>query len=149
MPALTWPMRDARKSMIALPMPVASSTQPSNTKIGTDTSTMLDMPSSIRFTITSVGMVVPKPRKHNVPMPKQNAIGTPATRHTPTKPMRKIGMLILPAFTSAGESHQHRPPISATMIAESTRSRSVEVANAWRSTNRNISPTPVLMAATR
>ena len=38
--------------MIALPMPVASSTQPSSTKIGTDTRTMLDMPSSMRPTTT-------------------------------------------------------------------------------------------------
>ena len=116
--------------MIALPMPVASSTQPNNTKIGTDTSTMLDMPSSIRFTITSGGMVVPKPRKHRVPMPKQNAIGTPATRHTATKPTKKIGMLMLPALTSAGESSQQAAPITAINIVASTRSRRVEVAKA-------------------
>ena len=55
MPALTWPISEARKSTIALPMPVASSTQPSSTKIGTDTRIRLDMPSSMRLTITSSG----------------------------------------------------------------------------------------------
>jgi predicted secreted protein len=43
-------------------MPVASRTQPSSTKIGTDTRIRLDMPSSIRPIITTTGMVVLKAR---------------------------------------------------------------------------------------
>ena len=84
MPARTWPSSEARKSTIALPMPVASRTQPSSTKIGTDSRMMLDMPSSMRPIITKIGTRVAKARKHSVPRPKQNAIGTPTTRHTAT-----------------------------------------------------------------
>ena len=47
---------------MALPMPVASSTQPSSTKIGTETSTRLDMPSSIRPITTVSGVWVEKAR---------------------------------------------------------------------------------------
>ena len=62
MPARMWPSSEARKSTIALPMPVASRMQPSRTKIGTDTRMMPDMPSSIRPIMTSIGTWVAKAR---------------------------------------------------------------------------------------
>ena len=93
MPAFTWPSREARKSTIALPMPVASRMQPSSTKIGTESRIRLDMPSSIRPTMTMVGTLVEKTRKHSVPMPKQKAIGTLQTRQKATITSRKIRML--------------------------------------------------------
>ncbi|MNY18838.1 hypothetical protein D3C86_1522450 [compost metagenome] len=62
MPALIWPNIEDRSSTIALPMPVASSTQPSSTKTGTDNRMMPDMPSSMRPIITMVGTQVVKVR---------------------------------------------------------------------------------------
>ena len=47
---------------MALPIPVASKIQPSNTNTGMDTRMMLDMPSSMRETITISGMCVAKAR---------------------------------------------------------------------------------------
>ena len=93
MPAFTWPSSEAMKSTIALPMPVASSTQPSSTKIGTDSRMRLDMPSSMRPTSTISGTRVVKTMKASVPSPKQKAIGTPMARQSATSPTRKISML--------------------------------------------------------
>ena len=62
MPARTWPSSEARKSTMALPMPVASRMQPRSTKIGTDRRMMLDMPSSMRPIMTKVGTWVAKAR---------------------------------------------------------------------------------------
>ena len=93
MPARTWPSSEARKSTIALPMPVESSTQPSSTKIGTESRIRLDMPSSIRPIMTKIGTLVLNDRKQSAPSPKQKAIGTPATRQRPTTPSRKMAML--------------------------------------------------------
>ena len=149
MPALTWPTSDARKSMMALPMPVASSTQPSSTKMGTDTSTKLLMPSSIRLITTSSGIVVLNAKKHNVPMPKQNAIGTPATKHTATKPTKNIGMFRLPSVCNVGDSSQHAPPIRAIKAVAVNKSILRELAQAWRSTRASISAMPIPIADTR
>ena len=149
MPALTWPTSDAKKSMMALPMPVASNTQPSSTNIGTDTSTRLLMPSSMRLMMTSSGMVVLKAKKHSVPIPKQNAIGTPQTKHTATKPTRKIGIFKLPSVCSVGDKSQHAPPINAIKTTANTTSILRELAQMWRSTSANINAMPTPMADTR
>ena len=60
MPARTCPKREAKKSTMALPMPVMSKMQPSSTKIGTEMRIKLDMPSSIRPTMTMRGVWVEK-----------------------------------------------------------------------------------------
>ena len=99
---------------MALPMPVASSTQPSSTKIGTETSTMLAMPSSMRPTMTISGTVLREREEAITPQPKQNAIGTPATRHSATRPARKIRMFSRPSCASCGASQVHRPTKAAT-----------------------------------
>ena len=62
MPAFTWPSMEARKSTMTLPMPVVSSTQPSSTKMGTETRIRLDMPSSMRPTTTIKGTCVENAR---------------------------------------------------------------------------------------
>ena len=149
MPALTCPTSEAKKSMMALPMPVASSTQPSSTKIGTDTSTRLLMPSSMRLMTTSSGMLVLKAKKHRVPMPKQNAIGTPQTRHTATKPIKKIGMFPVPKVCNVGDTSQQTPPVSAINPVANTRSILLDVATAWRNTSASISARLMPMAETR
>ena len=107
------------------------------------------MPSSMRLITTSSGMVVLKAKKHSVPMPKQNAIGTPHTRHTATKPIKKIGMFTLPKVCNVGDASQHAPPTSAIKPAASTRSSLRELAQAWRRTSANIRAMPTPMADTR
>ena len=62
MPAFTWPSSEARKSTIALPMPVWSRIQPSSTKIGTEIRMRCDMPSSMRPIMTKVETRVAKAR---------------------------------------------------------------------------------------
>ena len=135
--------------MMALPMPVASSTQPSSTKMGTDTSTRLLMPSSMRPTITPMGMLVVKARKHSVPMPKQKAMGTAHTRPTSTKPIRKMAMLRLPRAASCGRASQQAPATAASSTAVASRSRLRQVRQAWPSTTPSMASTPKAMAATR
>jgi hypothetical protein len=58
MPARTWPNKEAKKSTMALPIPVISRMQPKSTKIGTEMRIKLDMPSSIRPTMTIKGVCV-------------------------------------------------------------------------------------------
>ncbi|MNE97177.1 hypothetical protein D3C80_1954850 [compost metagenome] len=77
-------------------MPVASSTQPSRTKIGTERRMMLDMPSSMRPMMTKVGMEVVKVRKDSAPRPKHKAIGTPMANNRPTPKTRKTTIFQLP-----------------------------------------------------
>ncbi len=62
MPARMWPNIEDSSSTIALPMPVASRTQPSSTNTGTDSRMMPDIPSSMRPTITIIGTQVVKVR---------------------------------------------------------------------------------------
>jgi len=135
--------------MIARPMPVASSTQPSSTNTGTDTSTRLDMPSSMRPIITPIGMWVVKARKLTAPMPKQNAIGTAATRHTATKPIRKITMLRWPRSASTGMPPQQAPATAATAPVPTASCASVQVRQACVSTTTSIATMPKAIAATR
>ena len=72
-------------------MPVASRMQPSSTKTGTESRIRLDIPSSIRPTMTKIGALLAKVRNVSVPIPKQNAIGTPMASIAITKAPRKSG----------------------------------------------------------
>lgn len=130
-------------------MPVASSTQPSSTKIGTETSTMFDMPSSMRPSTTSSGTLVVNARKLTAPSPKQKAIGTPATRHTATKPTRKIRMFSRPNVLSCGDSHVPSAASAATSTAAAARCGFDTVRTAYTSTIASIATMPNGIAATR
>ena len=149
MPAFTWPISDERKSTIALPMPVASSTQPSSTKIGTDSRTMLDIPSSILDTTTISGAVLAKATKLRVPRPKQKAIGTPAIRHTATKPTRKTRMLRPADCISTGDASQLSSPAAATMTTAPIRTLGFTVRTAYAATMSSMMTMPNNIAATR
>ena len=82
---------------------------------------MRAMPSSIRPTTTSNGTSVVKARKLTAPSPKQKAIGTPATRHSPTSPTRKIRMFSKPSCMNCGDSQLHSAAAAATSTAAASR----------------------------
>ena len=83
-------------------MPVASRMQPRSTKTGTDSRIRLDMPSSMRPTITVSGSFVEKSRKARAPEPKQKPIGTPIARQTAITPTSSTRMLALPICAKTG-----------------------------------------------
>ena len=128
---------------------MVSSTQPSSTKIGTDTSTRLDMPSSMRPTTTPSGTCVLKRMKQMVPRPKQKAMGTPATSSRPTMPIRKMTMLSVPSERRKGACHHSAAPSTATRASAAPRCLRRQVRQAWPRVTPSITTRPVKIAATR
>ena len=102
MPAFTCPNIEARKSTIAFPMPVASRTHPSSTKIGTDSRMSPDIPSSMRLMMTVRGTCVAVARYASVASPNVKAMGRPAATPRNTATTKKQEEVQLPQRDDAG-----------------------------------------------
>ena len=130
-------------------MPVASRMQPRSTKTGTDSRIRLDMPSSMRPTITVSGSFVEKSRKARAPEPKQKPIGTPIARQTAITPTSSTRMLALPSWAKTGVISQSAATAAATMAMLITMSLTLVSRRNFAASATSISTMPSGMPAMR
>ena len=130
-------------------MPVASRMQPSSTKTGTDRRMRLDMPSSMRPTITVSGSFVENIRKARAPAPKQKPIGTPMARQMAITPTSSTRMLALPSWAKTGVISHKAATAAATMAAPTSASRRLVSRRSFAASATSIRVMPSGMPATR